>query len=410
MTLIKLAAKSLYNRKAAALLTLISIAFSVMLLLSLERIRHDAKASFASTVSGTDLIVGARSGDIQLLLASVFRIGHTTAGVSWQSYLHIAEQRGVSWAIPLSLGDSHKGFAVLGTSPDYFSHFRYGKKRPLAFAEGTPFSAVNQLVLGSEVAGSLGYQQGDTLVLSHGMGTTSFQHHDENPFVVVGILAPTGTPVDKTLHVPLAAIERLHDKHSHAEEATEDLIGEPSQISAFLVGLDSPLYTLQLRRNINTYKDEALLAIMPTVTLSELWRMLGMLEKVLLLFSGAVLLVSLLGMLTTMLSGLDQRRRELAILRSVGARPRHILALISLESVLLTAAGILLGCSLFYILLAAGQEFLQSRTGLSVGLGAPSAYEWMLMGVILLAGLTAGVIPAVRAYYYSLADGMSVKT
>lgn len=319
MILIKLAISSLYNRRASALLTLFTIAISVMLLLSIERVRVDAKSSFSNTISGTDLIVGARTGDIQLLLSSVFRIGHANNGVSWQSYQYIKQQRGVKWTIPLSLGDSHKGQAVLGTSADYFQYYKFAKKQPLSFSQGQPFRHLNEVVLGAQVAQSLGYSLGDSIVISHGMGNTSFHHHDDNPFTVVGILNATGTPVDKTLHIPLAAIEQIHGTHhtEHEHEQPIDLIGEPKQITAFLIGFDSPLYTLQVRRNINQFKDEALLAIMPGVTLRELWEMLTIVEKILLLFSMVVVLVSLLGMLTTLLASLNQRRRELADRKSV---------------------------------------------------------------------------------------------
>ncbi|MBB1380040.1 ABC transporter permease, partial [Pseudoalteromonas sp. SR43-2] len=207
MILAKLAYKSLLNRRASVLLTLFTIAISVMLLLSIERVRIDAKSSFSNTISGTDLIVGARTGDIQLLLSSVFRIGHTNNGVSWKSYQYITSQRGVKWSIPISLGDSHRGQAVLGTTLDYFSHYRFAKKQNLTFNKGHPFAAINEVVLGSEVANKLGYKLNDSIVISHGMGNTSFHHHDDNPFKVVGILNPTGTPVDKTLHIPLAAID-----------------------------------------------------------------------------------------------------------------------------------------------------------------------------------------------------------
>jgi len=146
MILTKLAYKSLLNRRASVLLTLFTIAISVMLLLSIERIRVDAKTSFSNTISGTDLIVGARTGDIQLLLSSVFRIGYANNGVSWQSYQYIAAQRGVKWSIPISLGDSHKGQTVLGTSRDYFTHYRFGKKQTLSFQQGHAFEHLNQVV------------------------------------------------------------------------------------------------------------------------------------------------------------------------------------------------------------------------------------------------------------------------
>jgi len=413
MILTKLAYKSLLNRRASVLLTLFTIAISVMLLLSIERIRVDAKTSFSNTISGTDLIVGARTGDIQLLLSSVFRIGYANNGVSWQSYQYIAAQRGVKWSIPISLGDSHKGQAVLGTSRDYFTHYRFGKKQTLSFQQGHAFKHLNQVVLGSDVASRLGYTLGDNIVISHGMGNTSFHHHKDNPFTVIGILYATGTPVDKTLHIPLAAIDLIHGgSHSANNEHDENnnLIGEPSQITAFLMGFDSPLYTLQIRRNINQYIKEPLLAIMPTVTLKELWQMLAIVEKVLLLFSGVVILVSLLGMLTTLLANLNQRRRELAILRSVGARPWQLFTLISMESLFTTLLGCLVGCGLYYGVMLISSSYLQSHAGISVNIAMLSYYELTLIGVIMAAGFIIGLIPATRAYFYSLSDGMSIKT
>ena len=414
MILFKLAYKSLLNRRASVLLTLLTIAISVMLLLSIERVRVDAKSSFSNTISGTDLIVGARTCDIQLLLSSVFRIGHTNNGVSWQSYQYITKQRGVKWSIPISLGDSHKGQAVLGTTLDYFKHYRFAKKQPLAFEQGQAFSSINEVVIGSEVASKLAYKIGDEIVISHGMGNTSFHHHDDNPFKVVGILKPTGTPVDKTLHVPLAAIELIHggghhDHDDHHDHSSHALIGHPKQITAFLMGFDSPLYTLQIRRNINQYKQEPLLAIMPTVTLKELWEMLAIIEKILLLFSFVVVIISLLGMLTTLLANLNQRRRELAILRSVGARPWQLFSLISMESLLTTFLGCLVGCTLFYALMGTTAGYLQSQAGVSINISMLSDYELTLIGVIMAAGFIIGLIPATRAYFYSLSDGMSIK-
>lgn len=441
MILLKLASKSLFNRKASVLLSVLTIAISVMMLLSIERVRVDAKSSFANTISGTDLIVGARTGDIQLLLASVFRIGHMNNGVSWQSYQAISSKRGVAWSIPLSLGDAHKGFAVIGTDLSYFEHFRYAKKQPLRFAQGHAFAGVNDVVLGADVARSLDYQLGDNIVVAHGMGNTSFHQHDDNPLTIVGILAPTGTPVDKSVHVPLKAIELMHGsaqapdshehehEHEHDEHTThpserhehdqhheqkhaphQDLVGTPKQISAFLLGFDSPLFSLQVRHNINQYQAEPLMAIMPTVTLSQLWEMLAIVEKILLLFSLVVVSVSLLGMLTTLLANLSQRRRELAILRSVGAKPWHIFSLMSMEAVLISVIGTALGCGLFYAGMWASQSLLQAHGGISLSITPLSGYELSLVAGIIIAGWIVGILPAARAYFYSLNDGMSIKT
>ena len=470
MNLASLAFKSSWNRKSSVLLTLLTIAISVMLLLSIERVRQEAKSSFANTISGTDLIVGARTGDIQLLLSSVFRIGHANNAVQWQSYEYIKQQRGVAWSIPISLGDSHKGHAVLGTDSSYFTHFRYGKKQMLAFEHGRAFQNGREVVLGSDVAKKLNYHLGEQIVISHGMGNTSFHHHDDNPMTIVGILKPTGTPVDRTVHVPLIAIDEMHgsghnksprivgkplnkpsieaphshdhhsqsehehsehehSEHEHSEhEHSEhghgehqhkthqsveskpgDLIGEPKQITAFLMGFDSPLYTLQVRRNINQYQGEPLLAIMPSVTLRELWSMLDIVEKILLLFSIVVVIISLLGMLTTLLATLNQRRRELAILRSVGARPWHIFSLLTGEAVIITLFGCLLGTVLFFMAILLAQPILQAQFGISLSLSMLSSYEVTLLGAIMLAGTVMGIFPALRAYHYSLSDGMSIK-
>ena len=468
MNLASLAFKSSWNRKSSVLLTLFTIAISVMLLLSIERVRQEAKSSFANTISGTDLIVGARTGDIQLLLSSVFRIGHANNAVQWQSYEYIKQQRGVAWSIPISLGDSHKGHAVLGTDSSYFTHFRYGKKQMLVFEHGRAFHNGREVVLGSDVAKKLNYHLGEQIVISHGMGNTSFHHHDDNPMTIVGILKPTGTPVDRTVHVPLIAIDEMHgsghnasprmigkainkpsneavhshdehkhedhDHHSHEKHDDEhhehgehrhgehqhkthqpvesepgDLIGKPKQITAFLMGFDSPLYTLQVRRNINQYKGEPLLAIMPSVTLRELWSMLDIVEKILLLFSIVVVIISLLGMLTTLLATLNQRRRELAILRSVGARPWHIFSLLTSEAVIITLLGCLLGTALFFMAILLAQPMLQAQFGISLSLSVLSSYEVTLLGAIMLAGTVMGIFPALRAYYYSLSDGMSIK-
>ena len=158
MILLRLTLRSLWNRRASLLLTLLAIALSVSLLLGVEYIRKEAKSSFLSTISGTDLVVGARSGPVQLLLYSVFRIGNATNNIGWQSYQDIAANPLVAWTIPISLGDSHQGFRVLGTNQDYFRHYQYGNKQSLQFAQGQAFSAVFEAVLGAEVAHKLGYK------------------------------------------------------------------------------------------------------------------------------------------------------------------------------------------------------------------------------------------------------------
>lgn len=414
---VKLAWKSLMNRKATAILTIMTVAISVVLLLGVERIRTQAKDSFANTISGTDLIVGGRSGQVNLLLYSVFRIGNATNNIDWKSYEEFANHRAVDWAIPVSLGDSHKGFRVMGTNHSYFEHYKYGSKQPLTFSEGREFNVLFETVLGSDVAKKLGYKIGSEIIIAHGISDVGFSRHDNLPFKVVGILAPTGTPVDKTVHVSLEAIEAIHvgwesgarlgPTPSAEELKARDF--QPKQITAMLIGLKSRIQTFALQRQINTYPQEPLSAIMPGVALHELWGMMSIAEQALMAVSGFVVVAGLLGMLSSLLTSLQERRREMAILRAMGARPKHVFSLLISEASLLTFAGIIVGVAGLYSMLALLQPIIQQSYGIHLTLTALSPYEWMLLGFVQCAGIVIGFIPAFRAYRQSLSDGMTIR-
>jgi putative ABC transport system permease protein len=423
-----LAVKSLRNRKFTAALTVLSISLSVMLLLGVERIRSESRESFTATISGTDLVVGARSSPVHLLLYSVFRIGNPTNNLRWDSYRAIADRPEVAWTIPLSLGDSHRGYRVVGTDGNYFGHFRFARDRALQFAQGRAFGDVHDTVLGSEVARKLGYHTGDEIVIAHGAGDISFTLHEQMPFHVVGILAPTGTPVDRTVHVPLEGLEAVHAaggaggthdplaaalRGIHLDEADgHEHGGEPGAgpaISAFLVGLKSRASALSMQRFVNEYGGEPMTAILPGATLQEVWEILGAAEKTLFAVSALVVVVGLAGMLVALLTSLSERRREMAVLRSVGARPMHVFGLILGEAAFLTCVGVVIGVIGLYAGLMIGKGWLEAGLGLFLTIGWPSVHELELIAVVAIAGVLIGVIPAWRIYRYSLADGMTVR-
>ena len=416
-TIAILAWKSLMNRKATALLTILTVSISVVLLLGVERIRTEAKDSFANTISGTDLIIGGRSGQVNLLLYSVFRIGNATNNIDWKSYQEFANHRAVDWAIPISLGDSHKGFRVMGTNHSYFEHYKYGSKQSLTFSQGKEFNGLFETVLGADVAKQLGYKIGSEIIIAHGISDVGFSRHDNLPFKVVGILAPTGTPVDKTVHVSLEAIEAIHvGWESGARlgptpdaETLKTKALQPEQITAMLVGLKSRIQTFTLQRQINTYTQEPLSAIMPGVALQELWGMMSVAEQALMAVSGFVVIAGLLGMLSSLLTSLQERRREMAILRAMGARPKHIFSLLISEASLLTFAGIITGVIGLYLVLAFIQPLIQQHYGIHITLTPLSSYEWILIGLVQCAGIFIGFIPAFRAYQQSLSDGMTIR-
>jgi len=411
--------RSLWNRRSTAVLTIFSISISVTLLIGVENIRKGVRTSFSSAVSGTDIIVGARGGSLQLLLYSIFRIGNATNNLSWESYNEFHNDKRVKWTIPISLGDSHRGFRVLGTNQEYFKHFRYGSKNKLEFSRGQSFSKVFDVVIGSEVAIKLNYRLNEKIIIAHGTGKKSFLKHDDRPFKVVGILKPTGTPVDQSLHVSLEGITAMHidwesgappmegESLSSADILKLDL--KPDEITSFLIGLKSKIHAFSLQRQVNSFKEEPLSAIMPGVALQELWNLLRTAEVGLRIITWFVLFAGLLGMMTSLLSGLNERRREMAILRSVGAGPGTISFLLIFEAIFLTLVGILFGLLFLYITLFVSQPLLEAYFGLFIPIQPPSVKDLIILGVIILNGMLMGLIPALRAYRQSLSDGMTIR-
>jgi putative ABC transport system permease protein len=411
--------RSAWNRRFTLTLTVLSIALSTFLLLGVERIRTEMRENFSSSVSGTDLIVGARTGSTQLLLYSVFRIGAATNNMQWKSVQALAEHPGVDWVVPLSLGDSHRGFAVLATTPDYFEHFHYGNRQPLRMREGKPFSDLFDAVIGAEVADQLGYRVGQKITLAHGTGELNVAEHADKPFTVVGVLERTGTPVDRTVHIGLPAMQAIHLEWvggapmpgvKIAADQVRKFDLTPKNVTAALVGLKNRAAVFAVQRWVSTYSGEPLMAILPGVALDELWRVIGVGENTLLLMSALVALVSLAGLVSVVMAGLNERRRELAVLRAVGAGLRHVLALLALEGALVTLLGVAIGFVFAALGIALLSPWLQAQFGLALRLSEPTLNEWLLLGSLLAAGWLASLLPGIRAYRLSLADGLCPRT
>jgi putative ABC transport system permease protein len=435
ISLLSIARHSAWNRRSTLVWVVVSLALATALLWTLERLRHDIRTSFSQSVSGVDLIVGARSSPVQLMLFSVFHIGSVPQSMSMESVRALAQHRSVSWVVPLSLGDSHRGFPVLGTTPAYFQHFAYGDKQPLTLQQGAVFAGnldgLYEAVIGSEVARKMGYALGQSITLGHGMDDHGHGHthshstapaspaspsHDDKPFKVVGILAPTGTPVDRTVHVSLQALEALHLEwvagvplpggQIPADQARKFNL-EPQAVTAALVGLKTRAAVFNVQRFVNDYQAEALMGVMPGVALGELWAVLGLGENALLAVSALVALVSVVSLMAVVLAGLNERRRELAVLRAVGAGPRHVLGLLTLEGAWVTCAGVLLGVLLAQLGMVLATPLLQQELGIRLQMSAPLSTQWALLVAVFLAGLLASLGPAWRAYRWSLADGLS---
>lgn len=418
-TLPGLAARSLWNRRWTVGLTALALALSVALLIGVEQVRKATRSSFTQTLSGTDLIVGARTAPVQLLLYSVFHIGYASNEVSWASYREVAASRLVAWTVPIALGDSHRGHRVVGTNRDLFAHYRYGDDRRLTFVEGRAFDAVYEAVIGAEVASALGYRTGREIVLSHGIDDTGFLQHGDKPFTVTGVLEPSGTPLDRSVMIPLEGIEAIHidwqrgrpptpgERVSAGQALEHDLT--PRTITAFLVGLESRAATFRMQRAINNYRAEALTAILPGVALSQLWTVLGTVEDALLAISAMVVVAGILGMVATLLTGLNERRREMAILRAVGARPWQVFGLFLLEAGGIGLAGALAGFLGIEAALWLGADWIGAHAGIQLAPVLPGVREAAILALVVVASILAGLIPAWQACRRSLADGLTVR-
>ena len=413
----RLVVGSLMARGVTVGMTVLSIGLSVALFLGVDKVKTGAKASFSDTISGTDLIVGARSGSVQLLLYSVFRIGNATNNVTWESYLDLRARPEVEWIVPISLGDSHRQFRVMGTNVAFFEHYKYRQGRALTFQDGMVMEDLFDAVIGHDVAKVLGYAVDDPIVVAHGLA--SFTEHKDQPFRVSGILEKTGTPVDRTVIVAMEAIEAIHvDWKGGAKipgqttpvEVIRQMDLTPSAITAALVGVESRLQTFSFQRAINQYPEEPLLAILPGVALQELWGIVGIAESALLAVSVMVVITALIGMMATVFSSLNTRRREMAIFRAMGASPVAIFGLLVLEAILTTSAGSLLGLGFLYVGLFIAQPMIDSAFGLFLPIQAPAGRETLVLFAVILAGAAVSLIPALRAYRLSLADGMMVRT
>lgn len=422
--LFSLAIRSAWNRRFTLGLTLIVITFSIAMMLAIERLRIEVKESFAQSISGTDLIVGPRTNPLQLILYSVFHIGQANNNMSWDSALMLSKHPAVASTIPITLGDSHKNFPVIGTTINYFSDFEYGDHLPLTFKDGKPFNSLFDVVLGYEVAKKLNYKVGDKIILSHGETSARDEHedgheseheHSDKPFIVSGILEKTGTPVDRALHINLEAVEAIHLNWQSGTqipginippEYVKKFNLTPKQVSAVLVKLKSRTGVFMMQRFINEYKQEPLTAILPGIALDQLWKVLGSGERALLLVSLITVIVGFIGLIAVMLASLNERRRELAILRSVGAKPIDIFYLLVIESVLIVLIGALLAYLLLFLISWCAAPLLMTHYGLMVKPMSVNIAEIKLICAAVIAGILLSLLPAYQAYRLSLADGL----
>lgn len=393
--------RSIVSRRQTVILTFLSLVVSMSVLISVEHIRAQAKESFNRTISGVDLIVGAPSGELNLLLYCVFRMGSPTSNIRYDSFSMLKSHKSVEWAIPISLGDSHRGFRVMGTNADYFRYFKFGNDRALTLAEGDIFDSPFDAVIGADVASSLHYRKGDEIVIAHGLGAISFINHEQAPFTISGILESTGTSVDKTVYLSLAAIEAIHlpaKQLQHLVNNPPAQLPLPESITSVMLGLNNKFETFTLQRQINHYKTDRLMAVLPGVAMAQLWELMAGVENILKIIGYLVLLASLFGLATMLLATMNERQKEIAVMRILGASPIFIVSLVILEALIISILAFLFSLAVVTLSLILFDSWLTAEYGLFLSHNVLSSELFVLSSIIIGATLITALVPGLEAY------------
>lgn len=404
---LKLSVKSFRFRKQSLLLSLVSLTLSVVLILSIEQIQKSVQSNLTQSISQVDLIVGARGSTLSLLLYSVFNIGSATNNVTYSSYQKISKDPRIDWTIPYSLGDGHRGFRVVATNDNFFKHYRFKKEFSVEFHQGRFNNQLQEVVIGFEVYKELKYQIEQQIVISHGSTTgDSFIDHADRPFTITGILKPTGTAIDRSLYISLESMEVLHISPEdfiqikNSVDATEKLT--PQAITSFFLRSKNRIQTLSLQRDINTFVDEPLSAAIPGVVLNELWQMLKPVDIAMRSIISLVALVSLFSLLSVVLTLLNERKKEMNILRSLGAPSIMIMSLMALEGFLVSVFAVILGYGTVFFSNVFLEEFLLNQFGFRLSAGLFTTFGVSYSVAVIVAGTLVSLIPALYIYKKSV--------
>lgn len=392
MTLAAISLAYLRARPLAAALNVLLLALGVATVTVLLLASRQIESRMLRDAEGVDLVVGAKGSPMQLVLSAVFHIDVPAGNIPLAEAKKLAAHRAVKKAIPLALGDSFRGYRIVGTTHDYAAH--YGAR----LAAGGLWEKPMQAVLGAEAARASGIGVGAKLVGAHGMGSEGpGEAHEEMPYEVVGVLAPTGTVLDRLI---LTAVESVWEVHGTGGEPEEY-----QEITALLIRYASPLAAATLPRQVNA--NPALQAASPAYESARLFRMIGVGVEVLRAFGIVLMLAAGLSVFIALTQALEERRYDLAVMRMLGAGRARLFALLVLEGVLLAAAGAALGLALGHAATGAlGALMAAQHQGPLTGLLWLNE-EWWVLGAALGVGLAAALVPGLRAMRAEVAHALA---
>ena len=414
--MIRLMIASMRSRLVPIVLVIVALSASMALLLAVDRIQQATKNGFNQSLSGVDLVLGPGGSGLELVLYTVFHLGKPTNNITTETVSDITDDPMVEWAVPIALGDNHRGYRVISTTDEYFDRVKFGGDQPLVFAQGAPFSDLNETVIGSEVAEALGYALDTSIFVTHGSQMIG-KLHDDFSFKITGILESTGTPIDRAVFVSLEGYELVHLGWQNGSKTVSlqnlDINAIPKErlypktVTAVYLGLTSKLSLFKFIRAVRDYPEEAISAVIPGVALAELWSIVGIVDSVFQLLNWLIIGISIVGMVTMIITGLDSRTRELTILRALGLSPPKLAGLVLLETIIISLTAVLSAIVLVWFLTVAAADLLNQWAGVRIELTWLAIDELSTIMIIVLAGVCASLIPAGMVYRRSLHKGFS---
>jgi putative ABC transport system permease protein len=405
-------ARSLRQHALSTLVTVFSVALASGLVLSVYAIQSQARAAFTAGPTGFDAVLGARGSQLQLVLNTVFHLDTSPGNIPWSMYEAIKKDDRVELAVPYAVGDNYLGFRIVGTTPDAFPKSEVGADGKFVGGVGRLFDpASREAVIGSFVAQRTGLAVGSKFNPYHGITYDERQRHAEE-YVVVGVRAPTSSPSDHVVWIPIEGVYRMKghelrgDGKTYVPKDTEDIPDASKEVSAVMIKLKSPAMGFQLQQTINTQGKVATLAWPIGTVMADLFDKMGWVYEVLTLVAHLVCVVAAAAILASIYNTINERRREFAILRALGARKTIVFAAIVAESAAISAIGAALGFVVYFAVMLGAAHVVLVQTGVVVEV---AKFHPVLVAApvgMTLLGALCGLVPAFKAYKTDVASNL----
>jgi putative ABC transport system permease protein len=400
MTLGRIIFKSLRQHALSTGVTAFSIALAGGLLMSVWVVKQQSQATFTGLNEGFDAVLGARGSKLQLVLNAIFNLEASPGNLAWADYQDIKNNPDVELAVPLAVGDNYHGYRLVGTLPEFFERTEYAPGKKFALQPGGDWfdPTRREGVVGDFVARKMKLKVGDTFHPFHGLIFDERDQHAET-YVVVGILKPSNTPADRVIWIPLEGIQKMSGHDPAA--ATE--------VSAVLIKLkaDSAMAGFQMDMRYNRQGDRLTFAWPIGTVMAELFDKIGWFDRVLALVSYLVAIVAAASILAGIYNSMNERRRELAILRALGARRFTIFAAILLEAAAIAAIGMAAGFVVYGVIVTVVAGVMRAQTGVVIDPFQFNAVMLYAPLALIALGALAGIIPALKAYRTDVAENLA---